>query len=333
MTMVPPDGALPAVLPTERLSDSGRPAPALRSELRRIPGARNVLTVVGAWVQSFGVVAAAVAVDRWWGYLVAFFLLGRAFALLNILGHEAAHRLLFETKRVNDVVGRWLLAYPAWTPFDVYRRSHMAHHKDELGPQEPDLGLYRGYPITKASLTRKLVRDAIGVSGYKNLVPLFKAAAKPTSRGVALRIMSVQVVIWAVMWGLSGRWWLYPLLWLAPWMTVWRVLNRLRAIAEHGGMERSPDRRRTTHVIRQTPLARFWIVPYHTGWHLAHHVDMGIPWRRLPDLHRELVAAGWVTPEIEYPSYTALWKALASRPAYDSGVVATAAMREPSSSR
>ncbi|MDE3204474.1 MAG: fatty acid desaturase [Acidobacteriota bacterium] len=333
LTMVPPDSALPAVLPTERLSDSGRPAPALRSELRRIPGARNVLTVVGAWVQSFGVVAAAVAVDRWWGYLVAFFLLGRAFALLNILGHEAAHRLLFETKRVNDVVGRWLLAYPAWTPFDVYRRSHMAHHKDELGPQEPDLGLYRGYPITKASLTRKLVRDAIGVSGYKNLVPLVKAAAKPTSRGVALRIMGVQVVIWAVMWGLSGRWWLYPLLWLAPWMTVWRVLNRLRAVAEHGGMERSPDRRRTTHVIRQTPLARFWIVPYHTGWHLAHHVDMGIPWRRLPDLHRELVAAGWVTPEIEYPSYTALWKALASRPAYEPGVAATAAMSEPSSNR
>jgi fatty acid desaturase len=80
-------------------------------------------------------------------------------------------------------------------------------------------------------------------------------------------------------------------------------------------MERSADRRRTTHVIRQRPLARFWIVPYHTGWHLAHHVDMGIPWRRLPDLHRELVASGWVTPEIEYPSYSALWRALCSKPA------------------
>ena len=98
-------------------------------------------------------------------------------------------------------------------------------------------------------------------------------------------------------------------------MTSWRVLNRLRSIAEHGGMTRSPDRRLTTHSVRQTWPARFWIVPYNTGWHLAHHVDMGVPWRNLPALHRELVACGWVTPGLEYPSYTALWRKLASREA------------------
>jgi fatty acid desaturase len=97
-------------------------------------------------------------------------------------------------------------------------------------------------------------------------------------------------------------------------MTSWRVLNRLRSIAEHGGMTRSPDRRLTTHHVRQTWPARFWIVPYNTGWHLAHHVDMGVPWRNLPALHRELVAAGWVTEGLEYPSYTALWRKLASGP-------------------
>jgi hypothetical protein len=42
-------------------------------------------------------------------------------------------------------------------------------------------------------------------------------------------------------------------------------------------------------------------------------VDMGVPWRNLPRLHAELVAAGWVVPPLEYPSYRALWRALASR--------------------
>jgi fatty acid desaturase len=74
----------------------------------------------------------------------------------------------------------------------------------------------------------------------------------------------------------------------------------------------SDDRRETTHHVRQSLLARFWIVPYNTGWHLAHHVDIGIPWRNLPALHQELVAAGWVTPDLEYPSYLALWRKLAS---------------------
>jgi fatty acid desaturase len=313
-TLIPRAEALPDVLPTERLSELGRPAPEMRAYLRRVPNGRNVVTVALAWVQSFGVVAVAAWIDRWWAYAIAFLLLGRAFALLNILGHEAAHRLLFTSKRVNDFVGRWLLAYPAFTAFDLYRRSHMAHHRDEFGPDEPDLGLYSGYPISRASMRRKLVRDAFGTSGWKNLTPLFKALTKPSSRSVAARILAVQAALWVAFTVLSGRWWLYPLLWFAPWMTVWRVINRLRAIAEHAGMERSTDRRRTTHVVRQTPLARFWMVPYNTGWHLAHHVDMGIPFRRLPDLHRELVEAGWVTPALEYPNYRSLWKALASGP-------------------
>ncbi len=56
-------------------------------------------------------------------------------------------------------------------------------------------------------------------------------------------------------------------------------------------------------------------MPYNTGWHLAHHVDSGIPWRNLPRLHAELVDAGWVGEGLEYPGYLALWRALASRPA------------------
>jgi fatty acid desaturase len=77
-------------------------------------------------------------------------------------------------------------------------------------------------------------------------------------------------------------------------------------------MERSADRRRTTHHVHQSPTARFWIAPLNTGWHLAHHVDMGVPWRQLPDLHEELVAAGWVVPDLEYPNYRSLWRALSS---------------------
>jgi fatty acid desaturase len=317
--MVPSPELLPDVLPTDRLSRTARPLPPIRESMRRIPGARNALTVVGAWVQTLGVIAVAVAINRWWAYVLAVLLMGRAFALLGILGHEAAHRLLFGSKRTNDLVGRWILSYPAFSPFDIYRRVHMAHHRDELGPDEPDLGLYANYPVTRASMRRKLERDALGVSGWKNLRPLLRALLSPAARPVALRILMAQVVVAAVLtlgggFG-AGVWWLYPVLWLGPWLTVWRVLNRLRAIAEHGGMTRSADRRQTTHVVRQHLLARFWIVPYNTGWHLAHHVDSGIPWRRLPALHRELVAAGWVTVGLTYPGYPALWRALASRPA------------------
>lgn len=317
--MVPAPEVLPDVLPTDRLTASGMPVPARRDELRRIPNLRNAVNVVSVWVQTVGLLALvcwftprlplALALPIW---AVTFLLMGRGFALFSILGHEAAHRLLFSKRWVNDAVGKWLLAYPAFVPFNAYRRSHFAHHKDEMGPNEPDLNLYLGYPITKASMKRKLKRDAFGSSGWKSLKGLLLALKSRTARPFASKIVIAQVILFAGFWLAFGRWWIYPVFWLAPWMTVWRVLNRLRGIAEHGGMTRSKDRRETTHVIHQTWSARFWIVPFNTGWHLAHHVDMGVPFQRLPALHDELVASGWVTPEIEYPNYRALWKALSS---------------------
>jgi fatty acid desaturase len=312
-SVVPPEDVLPDVLPTDRLTASGMPVPELRADLRRIADVRNVGTVLATWAQALATIGAAVWLGHPLAYVAAFVLMGPAFARFAILGHEAAHKLLFSNKRWNDAVGRWVIAYPSFVPLDAYRRGHFAHHKDEFGPNEPDMNLYQGYPITAASFRRKLWRDARGSSGWKNLKGLLGALRSSSSRSIAVRILAMQVplIVAAV---LLGRWWLYPLLWLGPWMTSWRVINRLRSIAEHGGMQRSKDRRQTTHHVRQHWLARFFMVPLNTGWHLAHHVDMGVPWRNLPKLHAELERAGWVTPELTYPSYRALWRTLRSRP-------------------
>jgi len=310
--MVADEAARPDVLPTERLQANGMARPELRADLRRIDDGRNALTVAGVWAWVTVIIGGSVWVDRWWAYLIAFLLMGPMYARFAILMHEAAHKLLFTDKRVNDWVGTWLIAYPAWTPIGLYRRGHFAHHKEEFGPNEPDIAFYRGYPCDRRTLGRRLVRDAVGISGWKNFVPLFRSLKVPAFRRTSLSIIGVQLVLWAVLWAATGRWWVYPLLWWLPWMTQWRVINRLRAIAEHGGLQAGPDRRVTTHNVRQGWVARFWLVPFHTGWHLAHHVDMGVPWRNLPRFHTELERAGYVTDGITYPNYRALWRALAS---------------------
>jgi fatty acid desaturase len=306
--MVPAEALLPDVLPTARLNARAMPVRPLRDELRRIPTLRNVLSVAGAVAQTFGVMAAAVVIDRWWGWVVAFLLMGRGHCLLNILGHEAAHRLLFPNRKVNDFVGRWVLGYPTFQAFTAYRRVHFAHHRDELGPDEPDLGLYAGYPVPIDSWHRKLRRDLLGESAWKNFKGLGHSVRRRAPE--ALQIVAVQAVLLGASIAVGAP--IAYVVWIGSWSTLWKFSNRLRAIAEHGGMERSADRRRTTHVVRQGLLARFCIVPYHTGWHLAHHVDMGVPWRNLPRLHDELVASGWITPAVEYPSYLAFWRACSS---------------------
>jgi len=297
---------LPDVLPTKLFNARGIPARPWRDDLRQIGNVRNLIAVASTLVQSFGVVIAAAVINMWWSYLIAFFLMARGHVCLNILAHEAAHRLLFTQRWANDGVGRWLMGYPTFQPTLLYRRSHFAHHRDEMGPEEPDFNMYAGYPIPVDSWHRKLKRDITGRTGMTRQKGLWRAIRNGNIE--ARQVMVVQ----AVMLGISLAF-VRPMayvVWVASWMTIWQFTNRLRAIAEHGGMIRSKDRRETTHVIRQTPLARYWFVPYHTGWHLAHHVDMGVPWRNLPKLHDGLVEAGWIIPEIEYPSYRAFWKSL-----------------------
>lgn len=309
-SVVPATAVLPLVLPTDRLLVTGVLRPELRAEIRRIPNARNALAVVALWWW----LAVLVAAVTWIGHPLAY---GAAVVLATplhvrfaILMHEAAHRLLFSRSPVNDAVGKWLVAYPAFVPLALYRRGHMAHHREEFGPNEPDMAFYSGYPCEPAALRRRLVRDAVGISGWKNLRSLFRGLRSHVTRPIAVSILSVQAVMWTVMWLATGHWYVYPLVWFVPWMTGWRVVNRLRAIAEHGGMAHSDDRRQTTHNVRQSLLARFWIVPFHTGWHLAHHVDMGVPWTNLPRFHAELERAGYVTEAVTYPTYRALWRTL-----------------------
>ena len=179
--------------------------------------------------------------------------MGRGHALLNILGHEAAHRLLFPNRVANDFVGRWLLGYPTLQPFTSYRRAHFAHHRDEMGPAEPDLALYRGYPIRRDSWHRKLRRDLTGESAFKNIRSLVGAIRKGYPEG--LDVLGVQLVLLGSSIAVHAPAGLRRVDRLVG--TLWKFSNRLRAIAEHGGMERSADRRRTTHVIRQSRLARF----------------------------------------------------------------------------
>lgn len=309
VTMVP--AALPVAHDTAEVGGDGRPSRALRDELRRIASWRNAGSVVALYVQT--AVLVWLTARYVWLLPITFLLMGRAFAQFASLMHEAAHRLLFANKQFNDWVGRWVLGYPAFTSTDAYRRVHMAHHRDEFGPDEPDMALYAGYPIGAASFRRKIIRDATGQTGFKLMRQLLGnvRSPDPRSRRTVGKIIAVQAVLLAAAIA-SGHWWLYPMLWLAPYLTVWRVINRLRSIAEHGGMQRSKDRRQTTHTVRQHLLARFILVPYNIGWHLAHHVDSGVPFRNLPRLHRALHDCGYVDDSFEYASYPAIWRALKS---------------------
>src|SRR3954451_21065823 len=106
VTMLPEPDLLPDVLPTERLTATGMPVPAVRAELRRIPNLLNAWTVVALWATTVAIFVGAIWISHPLAWVVAFLLMGPQCPRFPSLSHEAAHRLLFSNKRINDLVGR-----------------------------------------------------------------------------------------------------------------------------------------------------------------------------------------------------------------------------------
>src|SRR5262249_15139976 len=95
------------------------------------------------------------------------FLIGARQLGFAVLMHEASHRSLFASRAVNDFVGQWLCAYPVWSDLHAYRPYHLQHHAHTATARDPDLGLVAPFPISRASLRRKVWRDLSGQTGVK----------------------------------------------------------------------------------------------------------------------------------------------------------------------
>ena len=315
MNMVPDASVFTQIDGNDKILTNGHPASQWRTELRHIPNFRNALSIASIYVQTIGIIWAAVALHNPIIYVIAFLLMGRAHAQLLALMHESVHRLLFRNRKLNDFAGRWLLGYLSFVNTDGYRYVHMAHHREEFGPNEPDIPLYANYPITRASFWRKMRRDGLGSTGFRMLRGQFMSIFKtdPQQLNTQRKIFALHAVV-LILSVIFVNPWVYVMLWLVPYITVWRVMNRLRSIAEHGGLRADDDRRVTTHSVKQHLFSSFFFVPFNLGWHIAHHTDSGIPFRSLPKYHRQLRASGFITDTYEYSSYLAIWRALRSRP-------------------
>ena len=295
-----------------RLRSDGRPKPELRAELRQIANVKNVITCLLALLAPVGVVAVVAALSSWWAVVLAVPVMATLQLRMYIIHHEAAHRLLFANRRLNDIVGINVMGWlPLGTGNHAYRRVHATHHRDEFGPTEPDFVLYSFYPISLSSFLRKLRRDSVGVSAWRIIRPRLQGLFVSGRRIPGIRMLTMQAGLFGAFF-VTGVPWLYLCLWVLPYFTWYQVINRLRSVAEHGGLTRSKDRRQTTHIVTPSVLARVFIAPLNVGYHLPHHVDSGVPFRNLPKLQQILIEDGYAPDHIIWPSYLALWRAAAA---------------------
>lgn len=263
------------------------------TELMHVSDARAWLSILLNWAlvgASFALVAVA---PNPFTVVVALVVIGARQLGFAILMHDAAHRVLLRDRRWNDRIGNWLAAYPIWSDLHPYRRYHLQHHAKTWTREDPDLGLATPFPVTRASLRRKIWRDLSGQTGWKRAKATLRRDLG-ISQGKTRRMSDAGwrslrgvVVSNAVLLGLLtafGHPALY-LLWLGAWFTTYSLVMRIRAIAEHAMVPDPSSLLGNTRTTLPSWWERLTIAPNNVNYHLEHHLVMTVPQYRLPRMH------------------------------------------------
>jgi fatty acid desaturase len=243
------------------------------------------LSLAVTWGIIAGTCAVVALVPRWWTILIAVWLIGARQMGLAVLMHECAHRSFFKTSSFNQTIGNWLIAAPMNVPMALYREVHLRHHRHGGTDRDPDLDLVRGYPARATSLARKFFRDAVGMTGIKDVIgQILRFDLKRDYRFLVVHAVLIGGL------AAAGVAWIYALWWIA-YVTVYQIVLRLRLMGEHGTAQdrQNRDPRIHTTTVRAGPLQRLLIAPHGVAYHLEHHLLPSTPIYRLGALHRLLV--------------------------------------------
>lgn len=277
-------------------------------ELRVIREHRAWLTLL----VNYGLIAASMAVAAYapnaLTVIVALFIIGTRQLGFAVVMHESAHHTLFGNRKLNDFVGNWLAAYPVYLSADMYRTHHLEHHAKTWTDADPDLSLAKGFPVSKASMLRKVARDLFGITGFKQLIGTTYLVLKVVrgeqvdagtlplrlERGPAIRMVVgtivTNLILFGILWALGHP--LLYLLWLGAWLTTNKLVARIRSIAEHAVVPDPTDPIGQTRTVRAGWLARLLIAPNRVQYHLEHHLLMTVPHYNLPKFHEMLRERG-----------------------------------------
>lgn len=280
----------------------------------------------GLTLHAWGSVLAATAIYFIWPnpftFILAVMLIGSRQLGMAILSHDAAHRALFKSPKLNDFMGHYVLGLPYGGNLHNYRAYHLRHHKHAQRPNDPDLGLSSKFPVTRNSLARKFLRDLSGLTalklrfgqvmmGFKNQQG-DKGEDNVFAQSALLQTILVNIGMWFVL-HLFGIGWAYFAFWLLPLFTWFQLVLRIRNIAEHALTTQDDNPLTHARTTKANVLERIFIAPYWVNYHIEHHAYMFVPCFNLPRLHKAFLDQG-LEAEMEIkPNYVAMLSAASAK--------------------
>jgi len=265
------------------------------------------------------VVAALFVTDTWWILVPLWLVAGLAISGLFVLGHDASHGALFQSKRLNSAIAR-LAMLPAAHIEEAWDLGHNRIHHGHTVKQGVD---FVWHPITLTEweempgwqrLRHKVEWSGIGAGFYYgrqvwwNKMMRFSAPekwSKKINRGrikmfvvLAIAAFAVGLLGWNRYESISGIIWAWVKVALIPWLLfIWTI--GFAVYVHHIGKDIRWYPRRTwtkfrgqmegTTILRIPRVLNIFF--HHIFVHVPHHVDMRIPFYELPAAAKAIKAA------------------------------------------
>jgi fatty acid desaturase len=254
--------------------------------LRR-PMIWRFLVAVGAdWAMIFAAYAALLT----WGWAaapIALFAVGNRQRALGNLLHDAAHGGLGHGRRA-DLIAGLSLYLPLWTSMPIYRGEHFAHHR-RLGDAKLDPDLIHREEDMGRSWIDLLRQHTLDSSTWRRSVVGHLLQAHPPELAAMLAwwagLLSVLAAALGPLPALE-----FAALWLASRATVFHLVTTFRELADHVGLSPGSLIGFSRNLTAGGLMGAFFH-PHNNGYHLAHHLNPGVPYWALPRAHALLL--GW----------------------------------------
>ena len=255
----------------------------------------------------FGAIAAtswglSVSWGSWWS-MPLFILQGILLNYLYAPTHECDHLTAFKSRWLNIWVAR-LCGFVIFNPSDHHRWTHFVHHRNtqdwqkdtELErPEIRSAGQYllalSGFPLIRSKLKRIWCHAFISADEWY-LTPSQQQDVKQAARwhvtGYAVALGSALVL---------QSWWVLVFWWGPFFLMRWSYM--LQGLGEHTGLTHQPHTLWNTRTFSTNWFMRW--VNWNMTYHCMHHTFPGVPFYRLPTLHREVEQQlGYALPSTSY---------------------------------
>jgi fatty acid desaturase len=235
--------------------------------------------------------------------IVIVVLMGLRMNAFGVLVHEGSHGFLAKSRRLNDRLSNWGIAFWTINSVEEYRPTHRLHHRYLGQERDPDRNFYL-VPARRGGLTGLILQDLLGITAFRRATSRLSGTSQESGAPASLLAspslmigkMVTQLMVlgqFVILQGIERGALFYVVFWLVPIVCMYPMILRLKTITEHfdPGL-RSPN---TVTWTARTSVAG-WLQNHLVGarmeFHFEHHVLPTIPYRGLRRLHRRLDEAG-----------------------------------------